>query len=216
MYVYVRRSVLLSGFLLCALGGASTAFAQALPTPAEFYFDADSKAVRPIVAVRDTGEAAVQKLLRKIEREPHAKAELAQLAHLAMDGGRTELGRDLYARALARTDRSDLLWRALLWNYGWDLYRTGDAAGALEQWQTLQAARNVTASWMPPTNALVLWTLGRKDEAVQWYAAAVRTEPQPWSAPADFADLLPDWRESERTTLAEVHAAWAENPPAWP
>lgn len=214
MYICIRSSLLVP-LLLCALGGSGAAFAQALPAPAEFYFEADSKAVRPIVAVRDTGEAAVQKLLRKIEREPYAKAELAQLAHLAMDGGRTGVGRDLYARALARTDRGDLLWRALLWNYGWDLFRSGDAAGALEQWQTLQAARNVTASWMPPTNALVLWTLGRKDEAVRWYAAAVRTEPGQWSEP-DFASLLPDWRDSERATLAEVHAAWAENPPTWP
>lgn len=216
MYVCIRRSLLLS-LALCVLGGAGAAFAQELPAPAEFYFDSDSKAMRPIVAIRETGDAAAQKLLRAIERNPHdAKAEMGQLAHLAMEAGRTDLGRDLYDRALERSNRTDLLWRALLWNYGWDLFRSGDAAGALQQWQTLQAARGVTASWMPPTNALVLWTLGRKDEAVQWYAAAVRTEPRQWSAPGDFASLLPDWRDDERATLAEVHAAWAENPPTWP
>jgi len=51
---------------------------------------------------------------------------------------------------------------------------------------------------------------------VQWYAAAVRTEPNLWSDPANFARLLPAWNDSERSKLAEVHAAWQANPPSWP
>ena len=49
-----------------------------------------------------------------------------------------------------------------------------------------------------------------------WSAAAVRTEPGQWSDAANFAGLLPDWREEERATLAEVLAAWQDAPPAWP
>jgi hypothetical protein len=64
--------------------------------------------------------------------------------------------------------------------------------------------------------ALALWSAGRKDEAVQWYGAAIRTEPQLWRDPANFTRLLPDWRDSEHATLAEVQAAWAANPPQWP
>ena len=63
--------------------------------------------------------------------------------------------------------------------------------------------------------AMALWAVGRHDEAVQWYAAAVRSEPQQWATPAAYVKLLPDWRETERATLAEVHAAWAANPPSW-
>ena len=73
-----------------------------------------------------------------------------------------------------------------------------------------------TSSWQPPTLALALWKLGRRQEAVAWYAAAVRTEPGQWSDAARFAELLPDWREEERATLAEVLAAWQDAPPAWP
>jgi hypothetical protein len=47
-----------------------------------------------------------------------------------MAGGRTDLGRELYGRALVRITPSDALWRAVMWNYGWDLYRAGDAAAA--------------------------------------------------------------------------------------
>ncbi len=209
--MFVRTLLLAAG--LAAAGSAS---AQSLGKPAEFYFDADPNTVKPIVVVRETGDAAAQKLLKRMERDPQAKAEVAQLAHIAMESGRTDLGRDLYARVLSRINRSDGLWRAVMWNYGWDLYRAGDAAGAFAQWQALQAARSVTASWMPPTFAMALWAVGRQDEAVQWYAAAVRSEPQQWATPAAYVKLLPDWRETERATLAEVQAAWAANPPSWP
>lgn len=202
--------------LVAGLLAAGSTYAQSLAKPAEFYFDADVTTTRPITAIKETGDVAIQKLLKLIERNPGAKAERAQLAHLAMESGRVELGKELYARALARVEDMDALRRPLLWNYGWDLYRHGDAAGALARWQELVAARRSTASWVPPTLALALWSTGRKDEAVQWYAAAVRTEPQLWRDPANLARLLPDWREEERATLAQVQAAWAANPPKWP
>jgi tetratricopeptide (TPR) repeat protein len=204
-------------FLLFAgLAAAGPAYAQTLPKPAEFYFDADPATTRPVVAVKETGDAAVQKLLKLIERDPLAKTEHAQLAHLAMEGGRTDLGKELYGRALNRINSTDALWRPVVWNYGWDLYRAGEADAAIGQWQQLVVARRSNAGWMPPTLALALWTAGRKDEAVQWYAAAIRTEPQLWRDPANFTRLLPDWRDGERSTLAEVLAAWAANPPAYP
>ena len=208
----LKRSLMICA-LLAVAGGAS---AQSLPKPAEFYFAADANATRPVVVVKETGEAAMQKLAKLVERDPNADTAAAQLAHLAMEAGRVDLGRQLYARALAGMDSSDGYWRAVVWNYGWDLYRAGDSQGALAQWRTLMESRGVTASWMPPTLALALWSLDQKDEAVRWYAAAVRTEPQQWNTPAQFAQLLPDWSESERALLAEVQAAWAANPPTWP
>lgn len=202
--------------LMACMVAAGSASAQSLPKPAEFYFDADANATKPVVVVRETGEAAMAKLLKMIERKPHASAERAQLAHLAMDAGRVDLGRELYARALQQLGASDAAWRAVMWNYGWDLYRAGDAAAAFAQWRTLLLSRSVTASWMPPTFAVALWSLGRKDEAVQWYAATVRSEPQQWGTSAGYAQLLPAWRDAERATLAEVQATWAAKAPAWP
>ncbi|GHA87441.1 tetratricopeptide repeat protein [Cognatilysobacter bugurensis] len=207
----------LSLALSFALAGA--AHAQSLPKPAEFYFEADANTARPIVAVRESGDAAVERLLKTIKRDPRALEERAQLARLAMTGGRPELGHELYAAVFAGLDAHHSMWRSAHWNYGWDLYRTGDYAGALKQWEPLVTqfgARQPTAAWMPPTLALVLWQLGRRDEAVQWYAAAVRTEPTQWATSARFATLLPEWRDEERTTLAEVQQAWAANPPSWP
>lgn len=206
------RGLLLAAGLMVGAGVQ----AQTLPKPAEFYFEADALAVKPIMPVRETGDAATQKLLRTIQRDPRAVAERAQLAHIAMEAGRAELGRQLYAEALARVTPTHSLFRPLLWNYGWDLFRTGDKAGALKQWQQLVVDRNSTASWIPTTLAMALWSMDRKTEAVQWYAAAVRTEPAQWLATGRYAELLPDWKESERATLVEVNAAWVANPPTWP
>ena len=197
--------------LLLALAG--TASAQTLPRPVEFYFDEDAATTEPLAAPAALDEASVQRLLRSAGRDSRARAELARVAHVAMAEGRTDLGRSLYQRALAGLDAVSNLSRPLHWHYGWDLYRAGDHAAALEHWAT--SARRGSPAWVPPTFALGLWKLGRREEAVQWYAAAVRTEPQRWNDARNLPKLLPGWRDDERATLAEVHAAWAANPPAW-
>jgi tetratricopeptide (TPR) repeat protein len=208
----MKSRLLLAAALIAAAGAVS---GQEMPRPVEFYFDADAAAMRPVLDLRDRSEPAIARLMRQVERRPDAHLETAQLAHFAMGAGRHDLGRQLYARALTGIDLNNALWRPVKWNYGWDLYRAGDAAGALAQWREI-VARGGTGAWMPPTLALALWTTGRREEAVRWYAAAVRTEPGQWSTPARHAALLPQWREAERALLAEVQAAWAASPPAWP
>ncbi len=117
---------------------------------------------------------------------------------------------------LSTTGGNSALRNPLLWNYGWDLYRSGDNEGALARWRDAGADRFTNPSWLPPTLALALWSLDRRDEAVQWYAAAVRTEPGRWGNPANLPALLQEWRDEERAVLAEVAAAWRAAPPSWP
>lgn len=210
----MRPSVLLAACLAVAVATPAV-HAQALPRPAEFYFDADALAARPFL--EPGAQPSIERLTRIVERKPESIVERAQLAQLAMRGGNLRVGRELYAAAIARVGESNAHYRRLLWNYGWDLHRAGDAAGALAQWQALATSRGGSrASWLPPTLAMSLWANGRKDEAVQWYAAAVRTEPAQWRAAAHHARLLPDWREQDRALLAQVHAAWVAAPPRWP
>ena len=47
---------------------------------------------------------------------------------------------------------------------------------ALQKWRIAGAERLKGPAWLPPTLALGLWQLDRRDEAIRWYAAAVRTE----------------------------------------
>jgi len=212
MRTFIHAAVLAAG-----LAAALPAFSQERLVPrSEFFFDADSRTTRLITAERGSGDALVDRLGKAVARNPRDAEAAAHLAHVAMEGGRPELGQELYARAQALVDANHALYRPLRWNYGWDLYRTGDAEGALAQWQGLVGERAVSATWMPPTFALVMWTLGRREEAVHWYAAAVRSEPALWSTADSYAELLPDWRPSELETLGEVRQAWQQDPPQWP
>lgn len=202
-------------FAFCLIAAFSVvSHAQSL-RPVEFYFDADALTVRPFVVAGDT--PSIERLTRIVERKPESIVERGQLAQLAMRSGQAQVGADLYRGALNRIDEINAHWRRLMWNYAWDLHRAGDTAGALAQWQRLITARSgSTASWVPPTLAMTLWTNGRRDEAVHWYAAAVRTEPNQWRGTERHAQLLPGWRAEDLAVLAEVHAAWVANPPRWP
>lgn len=191
--------------------------AQTLPKPKEFYFEDDAQVTRPLVLHAGNDDATVQKLLDVRSRSRgrrEADLATAQLAHLSYAAGNTETGAALYAQALAAAGPSRSR-PAVHWNHGWDLYRAGDPAAALEQWRMAGMERMKGPSWLPPTVALALWSLDRREEAVRWYAAAVRTEPGLWQSP-DLARLLPDWRDEERALLADVAAAWRAAPPAWP
>ena len=189
--------------------------AQNLPKIEEFYFDADTAAA-PFQVVKADGNAAVDALMKQRSLGRKAEEATSQLARIAVAEGRTELGMKLHQEVLAATTPSSGLGRAVRWNYAWDLFASGDVEGALAQWRGVQQASRSKPAWIPPTYALALWTLGQQDEAIQWYAAAVRTEPDLWGRVENLASLLPHWRAQDRDTLAQVHAAWRAAPPSWP
>src|SRR5690606_3810922 len=189
-----------------AIASVVTAQAQTLPKIAEFYFDPDV-AARPIEVLPAGQPDLVDQLMKLRERGRKGVEASVQLASIAYAEGRAELGAGSASSEQARGIR---------WNHAWDLYRQGDAAAALALWVEAAEANRGHADWVPLTLALVLWQLDRKDEAVQWFAAAVRTEPQQWADAAQFPRLLPLWRDAERAQLAQVQQAWAAAPPAWP
>lgn len=194
---------------------ADAAYAQAVIKPKEFYFDADATTARRIVAAQGEGDALAAELVRMREKGRKTIEATAHLAHVAMADKRVELGKSLYEQAVNGTQSTSSIGRSVRWNYAWDLYRNDDFAQAYGLWSELAGGFG-TPTWLPPTMALSLWSLDRKAEAVQWYAAAVRTEPGLWGDPANYATLLPDWRDQDRQRLVEIYNAWAANPPAWP
>lgn len=194
---------------------ACAAHAQTVAKPKEFYFDADALTARRLVAAQGQGDALAAELVRMREKGRKTIEATVQLAHIAMADKRAELGKSLYEQALNSASLTSGIGRSVRWNYAWDLYRNEDFAQAYGLWSELAAGFGNPA-WLPPTMALSLWSLDRKAEAVEWYAAAVRTEPSLWGNPANYPTLLPDWREQDRQRLIEVYNAWAANPPAWP
>lgn len=211
-----NRVILFRIFLAAALAAYGfVAHAQALPKPKEFYFDESADVSRKIVVVEGKGEAFTEQLIKARERGRKQVEATAQLAHIAMSSDRVELGKSLYDEALQTASETSSVGRSLRWNYAWDLHRAGETKAALAYWAQFANGFGQPA-WLPPTLAMALWETGRKAEAVQWYAAAVRTEPDLWSNPANFPALLPEWSEQDRARLAEVFTAWAANPPSWP
>jgi tetratricopeptide (TPR) repeat protein len=210
----VTRRIVASAVVLAGLM-FSNAQAQSLPGINEFYFD-DDVAAKPIHAVAPPQADAVDQLMKLRERGRKGTEATAQLASIAYADGRAELAAKLYQEALASVSENSVQARSLRWNQAWDLYRQGDADAALGLWLKAAEGTRGNPSWLPQTLALALWKLGRKDEALAWYAAAVRTEPQQWNDAANFAQLLPAWNDGERAQLAEIQQAWAANPPAWP
>lgn len=206
---------MVAGALLLAGLFVANVQAQSLPKINEFYFD-DDVAAKPFHAVPPEQADAVDQLMKLRERGRKGVEATAQLASIAYRDGRAELGGKLYDEAMGAVADTSVQARSLRWNHGWDLYRRGDAQDALNLWSKAAESTRGNPSWLPPTLALVLWKLERKDEAVAWYAAAVRTEPGQWSDTAAYAQLLPTWNDAERTQLAQVQQAWAANPPAWP
>lgn len=206
---------MVAGALLLAGLFVANVQAQSLPKINEFYFD-DDVAAKPFHAVPPEQADAVDQLMKLRERGRKGVEATAQLASIAYRDGRAELGGKLYDEAMGAVADTSVQARSLRWNHGWDLYRRGDAQDALNLWSKAAESTRGNPSWLPPTLALVLWKLERKDEAVAWYAAAVRTEPGQWSDTSAYAQLLPTWNDAERAQLSQVQQAWAANPPAWP
>lgn len=212
----MRIQKYLFGLLLgLALATAWSASAQALPPIREFYFDTDAAAA-PIVLVDPAQADAVDQLARQRTRGRRAVEASVQLANIAAADNRVELADSLYQEALTGSAPNSTIGRGVRWNMGWHAFRQGRHEQAQQLW--LQALEQVRGepSWAPPTLALVLHRQGNTDEAVKWYAAAVRTEPQLWIDPANFERLLPHWQPAERQALEQVHQAWVANPPSWP
>ncbi len=203
--------------MAATLLASGMAWGQSLPRLQEFYFDEDKGALRPLQVVEGEGDAVVKRLDQMASRDGrNADKAGAQLAHLLMASGRQQEGKSYYAKLLQRNGETSGLYRAIVYRYGWDLYRAGEYEPALSQWQKLVGSRGIEPTWAPPTLALVLWKLDRTQDALNWYAAAVRSEPSQWNSAARYAELLPEWSEEERSDLAQVQAAWAKAPPAWP
>src|SRR5690606_17541122 len=123
-----------------------------------------------------------------IKRKPDDVESRAQLARIAMRSGRAELGQELYEAALRNAAGKQNLQRAVAWNYGWDLYRAGQPGQALKHWSGLVGGWPGTPAWQPPTYALALWTVGRRDQAGPGYAAAGRADPRRGGDPRDHPD----------------------------
>lgn len=178
------------------------------PPPAERYTDPDPSAHAVIVVPRHKLD-----LMAQLDRLAQGPADNwrahVQRGFERAPRGQTDGMREDYAIALAQTEGRPADTRTVLWSYGWALQVNGKHAEALVEWRKAELAHGGRPFWVPYTYAVALWSANRKDEALAYYEAAVRSEPEKWSTEAGVARWTLHWGPLERGSIDEIHAAWS-------
>jgi len=203
-------SLVLRSFALLLLFAAAPLAAQtaaALPVPAESYGEDDPAAVRPRAI--DPADARARQMLEQVlQYDPENVSARIQNANLMIARGMRQrgLGEYEYVRRLAQSDPVKL--RQVTWNYGWALFETGDARRALAEWMEAERLHGGRPIWVPTTYALGLWVAGDRDLAVQFYRAAVNSNPRRWGEERGLAEATRAWSANEKVAIEAVYGAW--------
>lgn len=96
------------------------------------------------------------------------------------------------------------------WSYGWALFNLGEDGCALAQWRRAAALAGGHPYWLPYAAAESYWRLGRQRLALQWFAAAVRSQPSRWGSEASIraSTYGRNWSDAQRSMLIDMLHAW--------
>lgn len=180
-----------------------------LPVPFEAYGADDLFAVAPKRI--DPGDSRARKTHEQIlQYDPENVTARMQNAELLIARGMRQRGLDEYAYALrlAGTDQKKL--RTVHWNYGWALYRVGEARGAISQWMEAEKLHGGRPTWAPTTYAIGLWKAEQRELAVQFYKSAVRSNPRRWGEASGLKEATRTWSADQKLAIEAVYAAWRE------
>ena len=203
------RALLLTGVLILAAPSLLAQPDLPSPTPAEGYGADDPLAVAP-KRIDPTDNAARQMLEQILQYDPENVKARIQNAELMMARGMRQRGLDEYAYALRLAEGDPEKQRMVHWNYGWALHRAGEAYGAITQWMKAEALHGGNPIWAPTTYAIGFWAAGEKAKAIEFYKAAVRSNPRRWGTASGLAESTRGWDPAQRQTIEAVYAAWRE------
>jgi tetratricopeptide (TPR) repeat protein len=207
IHSHVHRIALVAVLAFASL----TAAAQdsGLPQPEEAYGMDDPAAVAPkrIDANDNLGRQTLEQILQYDPENVNARI---QNAELLIARGMRQRGLDEYVYALRLAESDPLKLRTVYWNYGWALFRVGEARGAITQWQQAERMHGGQPIWVPTTYAVGLWVAGEKELALQFYKAAVRSNPRRWGEASGLKESTANWGANEKAAVDAVYAAWRE------
>ncbi|MBB1471675.1 tetratricopeptide repeat protein [Luteimonas sp. MC1782] len=195
--------------LLCIAGAAGAAVAgDALPVvqPEGRYVDDDEAA--SYLPTPPGSRARFRQLLNAaIQNNPRNVSALAHRAFLFMEGGDAKRARRDYDAALAASEPGSRYERHVLWSRGWSNYDEGDFAATYADWQRAIALHGGGPFWAPYSLALLYWSAGQSEPALQWYATAAVANPE-WSTPEGVAVRTRRWSPAQRERMQALFAAW--------
>lgn len=195
--------------LLLALCGliAPDARAQDLPPVDVDYIDDDSAAqrVEPIDVNSGVATDALQAALRREPRNYLLKLQNAQL--LAERGLRSKLSREL-SQAQRVTEEGSVERRRVHYNAGWLLFGLGDFEGAESEWVKAYRDHGGRPSWVPEHFAMLLWSRGHREMALDYFGRALSAQPQRWGSEEARAAALEGLPPNARFALESLYDTW--------
>lgn len=198
-------------WLACAPSGKA-ADAVALPRPesAAAYLDRDPAALY-FVAPPGANAQFRRNLNATIRSNPRNAAALIQRAFLLHASGDIEEGDRDFIRVIEITADDPLLRRRALWSLGWSAFNRDDPRQAMAFWQQAADAYDGRPGWLPYSMAVAAWAAGDQGLALDWYDAAVRSDPQ-WRLAEGVEGRTLRWKPREREVVQAVYKAWSMRP----
>jgi tetratricopeptide (TPR) repeat protein len=147
-----------------------------------------------------------QLLNANIQKNPRNVAALSQRAYLFMEGGDTRRARRDFDRALEVAEPGSLNERNVYWSRGWASYELGEHTAAFADWQRAIALHGGRPFWAAYSMALLYWTNGQSDLALQWFDAA----DEDWRTDADVTRNIRRWSAPQQVRMQALFAAWQQ------
>ena len=178
-----------------------------LPKPAEVYRDADPN-VRATPKVDANDPNLAKYLDERLAQNPGDVPARVERGYQRAQRGDAKGAEADYARA--RKAAADMVerQRLVLWSHGWALLAQNRPEAALKDWRDSQYLHGGNPYWVPYSFAVALRAAGRDDEAVAYYAAAARSDPERWGSRAAMLESTKSWKPHERTRIEAVYALW--------
>ena len=199
--------------MLALLALAPIVHAQADTTayqpPADAYTATDA-AARFTVKVDPGDQRARETLEQILEYDGRNVMARVQHGHMLVDRGMRQRALAEFEYAIRVADPDSIDQRVARWNYGWALLRSGDPRAAMAQWRLVESAHGGRPAWLPAQFAAALWIAGDREYAIDYYAAAVRSNPSRWGERSGMEAAIAEWEPNERLALEAVYGAWRE------
>lgn len=192
---------------VCAMGAAGAVETLPAVQPDGLYVEEDPAA--RYLPAPSGDRARFRRLINaNIQKNPRNVAALAQRAYLFMEGGDYTRARRDFDAALAWAEPGSANERNVLWSRGWASYEQEDYAATFADWQRTIALHGGRPFWAGYSLALLYWTTGQSDLALQWYAT---TAPDSgWRTPEGVEGRIRLWAPPQRERMLALFAAWQQ------
>lgn len=203
----VATTLWLAGAPLATAQDEAAPAPEGVAAPAELYRDDDPAAVMPEM-IGATDNRARKRLEQILEYDPQNVPARVQHGFHLIDRGLNRRAYEEFEYALRVSSEGSLTRRHAHWGYGWALFMSGEYDRALAQWQQAASLHGGNPSWVPTTIAAGLWYSGQRDRAVDYWRAAVRSDPDTWGTTRGLERAIADWPPNRKLAAQSVHAEW--------